>query len=323
MKTNAKRYAAMAIVLLCQVPMLMMAQNSYSDYPESEKQYLLHEKFDNNSRMWLTDNKWLAGEIVNGVYFLSCKNYNNSTGLSFIDQAMDTSQNFEVEARVNLINGFGGLIIGMGDNFDHFRLEFSESGEIMLLKNRISKSKMDILFKIKAGNWKTKDFNTICFRKEKGMYYLFVNEVFVGKNLAFEFLGNKLGFSIGLNSKMMADELSVAYLKHGLPDFLWKTPENNGIVNKEVLDIVAEIKSASPIQSARLLLTSGQSTDLMPFVKFSETENYSLNYALNLQKGLNAISVEIINGGGMITSETRNINFKALKPPQISWILPV
>lgn len=60
-----------------------LAQDKYFAYNAGVKSSIFSEGFDDNSNQWLTDNLWISGKMISGYYYLICKNYQKSTGLSY------------------------------------------------------------------------------------------------------------------------------------------------------------------------------------------------------------------------------------------------
>lgn len=98
------------------------AQQSYSDISSSVKSGIFNESFDNNNNDWFLDNLWITGNLTNGFYNISCKNYKKSTGLSYKTVYVDQSRDYEIESSVKTVRGSGGLAFGINSKFDHYRI---------------------------------------------------------------------------------------------------------------------------------------------------------------------------------------------------------
>jgi Caspase domain len=91
--------------------------------------------------------------------------------------------------------------------------------------------------------------------------------------------------------------------------------------NTGVVTLTAEIVSATPLQSFRIIHNSGTVVDekgMKPEKKDDKT--YVISSFVPLRKGLNSISVEAKNPAGMGFSETRIINSHL--EPFITWLYP-
>jgi hypothetical protein len=189
------------------------AQQNYNDISSSGKSSIFKESFDNNSNNWFVDNLWIKGNVVNGYYDIVCKNYQNSTGLSYKTIFIDQEKDYEIEAAVETMNGTGGLAFGITSKYDHFRIEISDNNTLVILKNTPSKGKNEELFSGSvSSNIKAGSFNKITVRKLKDYFYVFVNETLIGRYNKIKPEGDQVGFNVGLNSEISVDFLTISYL---------------------------------------------------------------------------------------------------------------
>lgn len=322
MKKNLSMIAGLFLLLtiFCNV------YPQYQSYSLSEKAVIIHEQFDKNDNNWVTDNNWLSGEFNEGIYFIKCKNFNASTGLSYIQVNIDTSRNFEIESRIQMVQGVGALVFGMAADFDHYRIEMAGQQKIVVLRNFASKGKLDKLFEGTVNVLKNNEYNKITLRKEQGRYSLFINEIWVTDLKGVRFYGNYAGYSIGLQSSMMADDFNVYYLKHTPPAFTWAKP---GVLKSNTSEnsfsIAGEIVSESPVGKCTININEKNIEVPADSVNLAlgTINKYRLHYSIPLQLGINNIKLSITNLGETITSEPRILVYQPLQPPVVTWHRPV
>lgn len=215
-----------------------------------ERNQILTETFDNNTNNWITSNQYLTGSIENGKFTIKCNNYQGSTGISYFPFQMDMSGDFEIEASVKIINGSGGLVFGMDDKFNHYRVEFTDKKELFVVK---STSRIDKLYSdnnIEA----SKDGldNKIILGRLNNIWYLFLNDIFIRDFNNIKPNGNIIGFSAGVNSEIIVDYLRISSLKKKeFPLIAVKdvtTPDTTSILNQSVINT----RQATPQNNALL-----------------------------------------------------------------------
>ena len=299
------------ILLLIFIKNQSSAQSNYQDYLMKEKRILLSETFDNNSNNWITDNNWFSAQFSDGCYSMKCKNFKNSTGLSYIETMLDTMNDFEIEANLKVVKGSGALIFGMADNLHHLRIEVNNSKQVLVLQNLTTKGKIDKLFNDKVEAFKPNEYNKITIRKVNKEYYLFINEVFVKKFEDIELFGKRIGFSVSLESEISADYLSLSYIKHSLPLFTWLNPlEEKSTVFSDKISLKGLITSESDIKTIQIVSTTNKINVPNDSIKKQETVNeYHFSYTIPLQLDINEFSVIVTNNGGSATSPTCFINY--------------
>ena len=91
--------------------------------------------------------------------------------------------------------------------------------------------------------------------------------------------------------------------------------------NTGVITVSAEIISAEPLQAFRIIHNSGTVVnEAMMKPEKKDEKTYVISSFVPLRKGINTISVEAKNSGGMVYSETRTINSHL--EPFITWLSP-
>lgn len=198
------------LVLACFQTQTVPAQQNYLAYNPSDKSVLFSEMFDNNGNDWITDNSWISASVANGFYNVTCKNFNQSTGLSTKPVGINAGSDFEIEASFKILKGTGALVFGMTGSYDHYRIELSDAGSLSIFKDTPSKrKKLETLYS-GAGSFKiTNDYNKLTARCVKGIFYIFANEVLVGGFTNIKPEGNQVGFNVGTNSGISVDYLKV------------------------------------------------------------------------------------------------------------------
>jgi len=190
------------------------AQINYSEISSVQRTNILDESFESNTNNWITDNSWIKGGFANSRYHVTCKNFNQNTGLSYITISLDQQKDFEIETSFSVIKGTGALVFGMTKNFDHYRFEINDKADFTIIKDTPSKNKVEKLF---SGSVKAFTepylFNKFTIRKFNGLYYFFVNEFMICQLKNIILSGNQVGYSVGLNSAISVDYLNVSYLQ--------------------------------------------------------------------------------------------------------------
>jgi hypothetical protein len=199
----------LAFFLIIQVTRLQ-GQQAYADLKSGEKTPLFSEAFDNNSNNWLTDNNWISGQISEGKYIISCKNFNQQTGLSYKTISFDPVNDFEIETMFSLTSGTGALIFGLTKDYEHYRVEIDSKKNLFIIRDMPSKGRNKILFSGKTGLVnEAGSVNKITVRKIKGECYFFINDILFKQIGNLPISGDQIGFSVGLNSGIAVDYLNI------------------------------------------------------------------------------------------------------------------
>jgi hypothetical protein len=207
------RYIPILFLLLIDV-LSVSGQPSYGIAAFYDTRSVFFDQFDDNSNDWITDNSWLKGKIENGRYLLTCKNFKNSNGLSYKPINIDKDRDYEIETSLQIVKGSGGLILGMNEDFDHYRIEIIDGDEVVVVKNLPSKGRVNKLFNISApAVIKPGAAVKITIRKISGVFYLYINEILFKEFNNITPAGSNIGFISGVNSEISADYLRVSYLE--------------------------------------------------------------------------------------------------------------
>ena len=191
----------------------LSAQQNYKDISAGQRVSILSEAFDNNSNGWITDNSFVSGKFVNGYFDIACKNFNQSTGMSYRTIKIDQTKDFEIETSFTIIKGSGALAFGITKDFEHYRVEISDNKNLVICKNT-STGKVNTLFSGKE-EMLLNDigfYNKLTVRKYQGAYYIFVNDILIKQLNNLNLPGDQVGFSVGLNSEISVDYLNISYL---------------------------------------------------------------------------------------------------------------
>ncbi|MCX6254136.1 MAG: hypothetical protein NTV31_06610 [Bacteroidia bacterium] len=207
------RHFLILVSLLIIQTVKLSAQLAYNDITIGQGASIFNEVFDNNNNNWITDNQWISGKVSNGDYKISCKNFNQKTGLTYRSIAIDQAKDFEIETSFTIIKGTGALVFGQTKNFDHFRVEIDYKKNLIILKDSPSKNKVEKLFSGKVLSIKDAGFfNKLTIRKIQNSYYIFVNELLIKQFNNLVLQGDEFGYSVGLNSEISVDYLNISYL---------------------------------------------------------------------------------------------------------------
>ena len=290
---SKKKLATFFILWLVIYP-VVYAQQSYNDIPASNKIPVFKESFDNNSNSWLLYNAWIKGTISNGYYNIVCRNYQKSTGLSCKTISIDPLKNYEIETAVSTVQGTGGLVFGMNNKYDHYRIELTSNSTLVLLKNSPSKARNDELFSTPLNpNIKAGSYYKITLRKLNDSYYIFLNEGLIGIFNKIKPEGDEIGFNVGLNSEISVDYLNIAYLPAQSSPASEKNPSKKDSINTN-LENISSVPPASKKDSEKPALTESNIskkitspliTWLSPSADLTRLDTYTARVKANIRSG--------------------------------------
>jgi hypothetical protein len=202
-------------LLIFQLAILEVSgQQNYNIGANYDSKSVFKENFDNNDNRWITDNPWVSGKIEDGHYTLKCKSSQSTNGLSYQNINLDHNKDYEIEANLKIIKGTGGLILGMANNFDHYRIEIVNGTDIVVIRNIPSKGKITKLLNISARAIITPGSPVkVTVRKITTVFYLYINEILFKDFYDIVPQGNQIGFFAGVGSEISADYLNVSYLE--------------------------------------------------------------------------------------------------------------
>ena len=190
--------------------------DNLSNYTYSNSGFHFSDQYNDNSNNWFVANdENKAFSIKNGKYYLKHKR-NEKGWATYDNQYIDTSRDFEIETKIDKINGvtnYGyGLIFGKkGDN--DFRFYISSSGYYKVA--RMVNNSEQIIQKwvmssyVNTGNLKS---NTLKVKKEAAYYKFYINDNYVFQTPFENFYGNDMGFVVYNNQEVAIDYLRVKYL---------------------------------------------------------------------------------------------------------------
>jgi hypothetical protein len=211
---ECKRFILIVALFLIIQHYGLHAQLAYSDISPDEKTMLLSEAWDNNTNNWITDNNWVKGTISDGFFQITCKNFKQQSGLSYISVPLELNSDFEIETSFKIESGTGALVFGLAEDFEHYRIEIDSKKNLFIIRDYPSKGKFDKLFSGKTGLVNgTGDFNKITIRKISSKWYFYINDIFFRELSNLSLKSNLTGFSVGVNSSIVADYLTVSAIK--------------------------------------------------------------------------------------------------------------
>lgn len=274
--------------------LVVNAQQSYKDIQSSAKVPVFNESFDNNNNGWLLNNLYIKANIANGQYDMVCNNYHNSTGLSGKIISIDQGKDYEIEASIKTLQGSGGLVFGMNNNFDHYRIELTKNSTLILLKNIVSNGRNEELFSSPINsNIKAGSYNKITLRKIKENFYIYLNETFVGSTVKIKPLGDQVGFNVGVNSEISVDYLSISYLTNQTSTLTENNIGKKDTEKREQVNVPAIVNSEksmsnSPVQIETIEAKKSNSpliTWVSPTATTTRLDNYTAIVKANIISG--------------------------------------
>jgi hypothetical protein len=326
-------------------------QQNYLAYSAVDKSPSFSDGFDNNTNQWITDNLWISGKISDGFYNIICKNYQQSTGLSYKLITVSPNQNYEIEAAFKVIRGTGALVFGMTDRFDHYRVELTDNNTLEVIKDTPSKKKkIEKLFSGTGNFHISKDINKLTVRYMQGIYYIFANELIVGQFSNIKPEGSQIGFNVGTDSEISVDFLKVFNLKSpastniaqrdasvpeksvtgitnqnadGSPVIKWVSPSGqNTTLDYFNAKVRASIRSVTGLKSVLLYLNgvSKGETEILPAP--GEPGVFTVEKSINFSPGENNIYLVATNNEGATKSELRYFTNPSAVAPVVAWSSP-
>jgi hypothetical protein len=336
-----------------------LGQQAYSDIPSTGKTTILSDNFDNNSNSWFLDNLWVKGKVEGGQYKVACKNYQKSTGLSYVKVSVDQARDYEIETSIKCIKGTGGLIFGVNSKYDHYRVELAGK-EIVVAKNTLSTGKIEPLSSspvnpaINSGS-----FYKITVRKFKGEFYIYLNESLIGRFDIIKPEGDQVGFNVGLNSEIIADYLNVSYIQEkpllavadnvkvkdtinvpeqkreltppkqnqilpGETEIMWKSPSSvKTIYDKYSARVTAVVKSPSELSSVIFYVNGTPKGEAERRSVAGEPGSYSIEKTVNFDPGENVVYFTVTNEKNESKkSEERLFTIPEATKPVVTWGVP-
>jgi hypothetical protein len=331
------------------------AQQYYTDISTFEKLSVFTETFENNYNNWITDNSYINGRITNGSLDVVCKNYKQSTGLTYKSVPIEYSNDFEIETSISIHRGTGAIVFGMNEKLDHYRVEITDKNLLVILKNTPSRKKIEKLLSPSINSSiKSGAYNIITIRKLKNTFFIFINETLVGQFIDLKPAGDLVGFNVGLDSEISVDYLKVSYLKDkNSPLFTEKSKteqnsnqpsvissnKNPNVSNGPLIvwvqpsgmitplesytaKIKANIKSNSGLKSVLLYLNGVSKGEAEPKSLAGENGIFIIEKTIDFSPGENNIYIVATNNEGSTKSEIRSfVNPNAILPV-ITWENP-
>lgn len=321
------------------------AQQEYNDTSLYTRSIIFDENFDSNENNWITDNSWLSGRVADGVYSLKCRNYRNATGMSYRKINSGWQTGYEIEARLSVIKGSGGLIFGMTESFDHYRVEVTSKNDVTIVRNTPGSGRNEILFTGRMTPQKLAAPVKISVRKTGEQYHLFIDEIFATTIPDLNPEGELIGFNVGLGSEIEADYLRVNRLEvkpvpvmiteqvmfvidtvkpdidiPAAPVINWISPTDENIsLDAYTARVRAGISSGTEVSSV-LVYVNGESQGEAE-VRMADSV-YIAEKNLALYAGNNDVYMIATNSSGASKSATRHFINPAATLPVISWENP-
>ncbi len=175
--------------------------DSYDGIPQSSKQRLFMDNFDNNNYAWIKSTSPSTHQIVDG-YFLFTNDFAfpNTDGKQV---NFDATGNFELETRIKFVSGnvekYSGLFWGELIFGDKYFFAFSSLGYYKI-ERETGLEVTEILAPTKSEIVNQTAENTVTVRKYGDKYYFFINKNLVHTMDYEELPGKYIGFTVADNS---------------------------------------------------------------------------------------------------------------------------
>jgi len=335
--TSSKRID-LCLFLIIFFSSISFSQEQLPDLKTLDYHSILNEQFEDNSAGWIYDTQYLNVSFSNGEIVLTCKNYNESTGIIRRLTDLDYNRDFKIECDIKIIKGSGGLIFGMSEDFAHHRIEINSKGNVFVIKDNPVSRKTEILY---SESYKKqinlKESNRLVLIRKEGKYFLFINSVFITSLNGISPVGSYVGFNSDLNSQTGVGFLNISYLSQipiksetlslksesnsGLPVIRWTSPSSDTtVVDIISATIKATVNSASPITKA-LFYVNGNSIGEGTIVP--ENNAYRIEKLIEFKSGKNIVYFNVTNLDGLSkNSEARYFINPRISKPLISWNKP-
>jgi hypothetical protein len=203
-----------------------IAVNDYNFIKENQKTNFLNENFNDNSNNWqvysqgtLVDFPFSYASILEGTYQIN-GDYNDIA--FYIEKAIDTAKDFEIETYLSNLNDFSGSsFFGINGVF-LFADVVNQKVNGVMVSMKDNNIQQGMKFNNTTQNSDQGDFNyiegtnkqayLITIRKIKNNVGFFVNGNFLGiySFSSINFNGNKIGFRA--NNRMTIDYLKINYI---------------------------------------------------------------------------------------------------------------
>lgn len=330
----------------------IQAQAKHAEIGQPDKFTAFTDNFDTNINQWITENLWISGKVNFGYYNISSNNYQQATGLSYKSFSLNLSQDFEIEASIKVVSGSGGLVFGMNNKFDHYRIELDSRRKLTFIKDYPSVKKVDRLLSKRLPQITADGYNRITIRKKGSRYYLLINDALINQFSDVMPEGEMIGFNVGLNSEVSIDYLKISYLRTSdgslYADAITingglvspKPTEGTSIASSPAINWVSPSAETTPLEtfSARVKANIRSSTELKSVVAYlngvsrgeCEIKNvpnqngvFVVEKTLNFGPGENIVYLLAANNEGATKSVPRYFANPSAIPPDIKWEKPV
>lgn len=190
--------------------------DNIKNFTYNDNDYFISEQFNSNSKGWYTaDDNLKKFEVKNGKYYIDHKRTEKGWS-SYVDHYIDTSKDFEIETKIDKINGvqnYGyGLIWGK-DSTSEFIFYIASNGYYKITR-KVNDVDQDIVkwttsSSVLQGNGVS---NVLKVRKEGNYYKFYINDTYITQLDYENFYGNKMGYIVYNKQQVAVDYLRVKYL---------------------------------------------------------------------------------------------------------------
>jgi len=207
----------MRIVLLILLILAKSVTNAQTD--TSKTKVIFFDDFNNNKNNWtVADNKHESARIENGFYYLTAPGHAYGEAQEI---KIDTRKNFEIEARIKILNGdadhknYYNMLFWGREAMNGYYFTFAKDGFVSV-EMCDGKNQSDCMSKsgsLQKSNLSPDDFNVYVIRKTGQTYSFFINGAQFYEMPFTPFFGNLIGFGAGRKVTLVIDYLKVIYLQ--------------------------------------------------------------------------------------------------------------
>lgn len=179
---------------------------------------IFFDDFNNNKNKWtVADNKNERSDIDSGFYYLTAKGHAYGEAQ---EVKIDTRKNFEIEARIKILNGnsdhkiYYSMLFWGREAMNGYYFTFARDG-FASVERCNGKNQSDCI--IKSGSLQKtmlnpNEFNVYTIRKTGSTYSFYINGTQFYEMSFTPFFGNLIGFGAGRKVSLAIDYLRVSYL---------------------------------------------------------------------------------------------------------------
>ncbi len=233
----------------------------------SQEKILFEDKFDNNNKRWLTNNSaGVLAKVANGKYIIERTSSQGADLFMTGNGKFSPSQDFEIITRLKQLSGnqkYGyGLVWGSKDGANFFAFTITSDGKCSIYRFEEG-SYIQISPWVRLGNeivHPLGEINTLRIKKTENRVAFFVNDELVHTANYQPFMGQKIGYVLNMNQKVVVGDIVVkrpmtSVEKEAKPKVVWFNPSHElTTIYTKTYHVEAGIKSMYDLRGARLIV---------------------------------------------------------------------